>query len=301
MNTVSLLLPDFSLILIGLLLFRATDWGETFWTGAEKLVYFVLFPALLFYSISRTPLHFQTSGAMILIGVLALLSAIALTWIGKPLLNGSAPTIPLLYESGMQTAFRFNSYIALALASRLAGDEGAGLIALLIGFGVPLCNMAAVHALVQKDGRLLRELIRNPLLLAAGGGLLFNLLGLTLPDAAGAVLSRLGSASVALGLLLVGAGLRLSDMREGKLISAYFILIKLLILPTLAYAMARYAGLPPLQLQILVLFCSLPTSASSYVLAMRMGGNGPLVAFQISAGTALSALTIPFWLRLVGI
>jgi malonate transporter len=299
MNPISLLFPDFALILIGLMLFRITDWGAEFWAGAEKLVYFVLFPSLLFYSTARTPLHFETTGAMVLIGTLASLTAIALTWIGRPLLRSQArkvPDQPLQYESGMQTAYRFNSYIALALTSRLAGEEGAGLAALLIGFGVPLCNMAAVHSMVQKDGHLLKELARNPLLIATAGGLLFNILGLNLPEVVGAIFTRMGNAAVAMGLLLVGAGLRLAGMHQGKLISAYFITIKLLIVPAVAYAMARYAGLPLLQMQILVLFCGLPTASSAYILAARMGGNGPLVAFQISAGTVLSALTLPFWL-----
>jgi malonate transporter len=304
MNTVSLLLPDFTLILIGLILFRITNWGGEFWAGAEKLVYFVLFPSLLFYSTARTPLHFETTGSMVLIGTLASLSAIALTWIGRPLLRSQArkvPNQPLQYECGMQTAFRFNSYIALALTSRLAGEQGAGLAALLIGFGVPLCNMAAVHSMVQKDGHLLKELARNPLLIATASGLLFNMLGLTVPEVAGAVFTRMGNAAVAVGLLLVGAGLRLSGMHQGKVISAYFITIKLLIMPAIAFAMARYAELPPLQMQILVLFCGLPTASSAYILAARMGGNGPLVAFQISAGTVLSALTLPFWLWILNV
>jgi malonate transporter len=302
MNTVALLFPDFALIAIGLILFRITDWGAEFWAGAEKLVYFVLFPSLLFYSTAQTPLHLETTGAMILISALSTLSAITLTWIGKPLLRSQARKVPeqaLQYECGMQTAYRFNSYIALALMSRLAGEQGAGLAALLIGFGVPLCNIASVHSMVKKDGHLLRELARNPLLLATAGGLLFNLLGLTIPEVAGAIFTRMGNAAVAIGLILVGAGLRLAGMHQGKAISAYFISIKLLILPAIAYAMARYAGLPPLQLQILVLFCALPTASSAYILAARMGGNGPLVAFQISAGTILSVFTLSFWLWVV--
>ena len=304
MNPVSLLLPDFTIILIGLVLFRVTKWSQEFWTGAEKLVYYVLFPALLFYSTARTPLNFETTGPMVLIGTLCTLTAIALTWIGRPFFRNQArkaPDQPLQYESGMQTAYRFNSYIALALTTRLAGEQGAALAALLIGFGVPLCNIAAVHSMVKKNGPLFRELARNPLLIATAGGLLFNAVGLTVPEVAGAVFTRMGNVAVALGLLLVGASLRLSGMQQGKAISAYFITIKLMILPAVAYAMARYAHLPPLQMQILVLFCGLPTASSAFILASRMGGNGPLVAFQISAGTVLSALTLPFWLWVLAI
>ena len=295
MQVISLLLPDFILILMGVIIFRITNWGEAFWAGMEKMVYYLLFPALLFYSTARLQLNLATTGKFVEVGVLALLAGVALTWIGKPFIKAG----PMTYESGMQTAFRFNSYIALALASRLAGEKGVGLMALLIGFGVPLCNMAAVHALAHRSGNLLSELMRNPLLIATGSGLLFALCGFTLPEVAGAVLSRLGSASIALGLLMVGAGLRLTGIREDKLMTTYFTSIKLLAVPGVAYVLGRWMELPELQLQIVVLFCSLPTASSCYILAARMGGNGPMTAFLISLGTLVSAVTIPFWLMLV--
>jgi len=295
MQVISLLLPDFILILMGVVIYRITSWGDAFWAGMEKMVYYLLFPALLFYSTARLQLHLETTGKFLQVGVLALLAGIALTWVGKPFIKAS----PMTYESGMQTAFRFNSYIALAIASRLAGEEGVGLMALLIGFGVPLCNMAAVHALAHRSGNVFQELCKNPLLIATGSGLLFSICGLILPEVAGAVLSRLGSASIALGLLMVGAGLRLSGMHEDKLMSAYFTAIKLLAVPAVAYFLGRWMGLPELQLQIVVLFCSLPTASSCYILAARMGGNGPVTAFLISLGTLVSAVTIPFWLTLV--
>ncbi|AEK63390.1 AEC family transporter [Collimonas fungivorans] len=292
MYIVNLLFPDFSLILLGAVLHRISNWGAEFWTGAEKLVYFLLFPALLFYSTARTPLSFDTSGKMLMIGMGALLGAIFLTWLGKPWIKAA----PMDYESGMQTGYRFNSYMALALAARLGGEQATGMMAMLIGFGVPLCNLAAVHALAHKSGGLFKELARNPLLIATACGLLYSLSGLPLPEVAGAVLSRLGNAALALGLLLVGAGLRLSGVQRAKALAGYFLAIKLLALPAMAWLLGQWLGLAPSQLQLVVLFCALPTASSAYILAARMGGNGPLVAFMISAGTMLSALTLPFWL-----
>ena len=155
MDILFLLLPDFSLIALGLLVHRISGWGDEFWAGLEKLVYFLLFPALLFYSTARLKVDLGVTGGLVQTGMLALLGGIVLTWLGKPLLRAT----PMTYESGMQTAYRFNSYIALALATRMAGEEGAGLMAILLGFGVPLCNVAAVHALAARNGNLLRELI----------------------------------------------------------------------------------------------------------------------------------------------
>lgn len=294
MSIASILLPDFSLILLGVILMRITRWGSEFWAGLEKMVYYVLFPALLFYSTSRTPLDFSATGRLIQAALLLVLGGVAMGWLAKPLFKVG----PMSFESALQTAFRFNSYMALAIAYRLGGENGTSMMALIIGFAVPLCNMAAVHALVHKSGGLAKELAKNPLLLATASGVLFNLSGLPMPEVAGVLLSRMGNASIALGLILVGAGLRLSGLAEGKAMSTYFIAVKLLAMPALALLLGRLFGLPWLQLQILVMFGALPTASSAYVLAARLGGNAPLVAFIISAGTLASIATLPLWLSL---
>lgn len=292
MSIVTILFPDFALILLGALLFRFTNWGDSFWTGLEKLVYFVLFPSLLFYSTTRTQLDFATAGKMLQVAIGALLLSVAIAWLAKPLFRPG----PMLFESGVQAAFRFNSYIALAIAFRLGGDRGTSLMALIMGFAIPLCNVFAVHALIHRGGGLFKELSRNPLLLSTAGGLLFNFAGLQLPEVVAITLSRIGNASIALGLLLVGAGLRMTGLHQARAMAAYFLLVKLVIYPAIALLLARLVGLNGLQLQIAVMFAALPTASSAYVLATRMGGNGPYVAFLLTAATVLSAVTLPFWL-----
>lgn len=294
MSIVTILFPDFALIFLGFLLVRYADWGQAFWGGLEKLIYYYLFPALLFYTTARTQFDFASTGKMLQVALLTLLAGIALGWLGKPLFKAA----PMVFESGVQTAFRFNSYLALAIASRLSGDKGTTLMALIIGFAVPICNVAAVHALARQGGGVLREVLRNPLLLATAGGMAFNLLGFTLPEIAGATLSRMANASLALGLIAVGAGLRLSGLHASKGLASWFLGVKLLAMPAIGLALGLLWQLPPPQLQIAVAFCALPTASSAYVLATRMGGNGAFVAFLISSGTALSVLTLPLWLSL---
>ncbi|MBC3871602.1 AEC family transporter [Undibacterium oligocarboniphilum] len=295
MSVFTLLFPDFSLILIGFLLARISHWGGHFWAGVEKIVYFIMFPALLFYTTSRTQFDFHATGHLLQVGVIATAAGMLLGWLARFLFRSP----PRIFESGVQTAFRFNSYIALAIASRLAGEQGTALMALLIGFLVPLCNMAAVYALAHNSGRLLKEIASNPLVIGTASGVACSLLQWHLPEGVNATLSRLGNASIALGLLAVGAGMRLSAIHEAKGIAAYFLSVKLLALPLIALLLGRWLALPLLQLQIVVVFCALPTASSAYVLAARMGGNGPFVAFLISASTILSVLTLPVWLHLV--
>jgi predicted permease len=204
------------------------------------------------------------------------------------------------FASGLQTAFRFNSYIGLALAARLGGSEGLALMALLVGCTVPLCNVVAVWALARHgETRLWGELARNPLILATALGIGTNLLGMHPPEVLATTLNRLGSASTALGLITVGAGLQLSGVTGTKGPVAWWTAVKLLAMPCLAWLAGRSLPLSAVQYQMLVLYASLPTASSTYILAVRMGGNGPMVAATISAMTVAAIATMPFWLSLV--
>lgn len=296
MSSALLLVPDFSLILIGWLLVRYTAFDRAFWSGVERLVYFVLFPALLLQSTNSAKFDFSSTSAMLGLALLTtafgMVGGYAVKWVLRP--------EPLDFASGLQTAFRFNSYIGLALAARLGGSEGLAMMAVIVGCTVPLCNVAAVWALARHgESRLWRELARNPLILATAGGLLTNLIGLHPPDVVAMTLNRLGSASTALGLMTVGAGLQMSGATGAIGPVAWWSGVKLLAMPCFAWAVGRMLPLTGLQSQIVVLFASLPTASSAYILAVRMGGNGPMVAATISVMTVLAIVTTPFWLSLV--
>ena len=107
---------------------------------------------------------------------------------------------------------------------------------------------------------------------------------------------RLGSASIALGLIAVGAGLRLTRVIVEKPTLAWLLVVKLIAAPTAAWLIASELALPPLQREIAILFAALPAASSAYILAVRMGGNGAVVAFLISASTVLSTVTLPIWI-----
>ncbi|WP_028310467.1 AEC family transporter [Derxia gummosa] len=296
MQTALLLLPDFALIALGVLLARRGGFAPQFWVGVERLVYFILFPALLVHSIARTSFHAGTALGLVQcsLGITlagALLGSLALAF--KPDARR--------FASGLQCAFRFNSYVALALASRLGGEPGTATMAVIIGVAVPLANAMAVLALARHSGAgLWRELARNPLLVATLGGLAFNLAGGTLAEPVAALLSRLGQASIALGLIAVGAGLQLRQLGVSRWLVGWFTFVKLGLLPLVAFGLAQALALPPAEARVVLLFGCLPTASSAYVLAQRMGGDGPLVAGLISLSTLLSMLGIPLWLGLLG-
>ncbi len=289
------ILSDFALILVGLALVRLWPraFDRAFWTGAEKLVYYVLFPALLFNSINAASFSLRNDLMTLAIAVGAFLVAVAAGFAARPLLKPA----PDVFASSVQTAFRYNSYIGLALAQSLYGARGVALLALIISICVPLANLFAVFALARHGQRgLARELASNPLIIGTLAGLVTNLLGWTMPPLVQSFLGRLGSASLALGLLCIGAGLTLASVHAQRAVLGYFSAVKLLLFPAAALALILLAGLHGVPAQVLVLFAALPTASSAYVLAARMGGNAAPVAFVVTFQTLLAMLTLPLWL-----
>lgn len=295
MNYAQLLLPDFSLILCGYLICRYTALNRSVWQPVESLVYYLLFPVLLFQSIVKSPVDISAASGLIGAGMLSGVIGIALAyslphwpWLGKHIDVRD-------HAASAQVAFRFNSFIGLAIAERLAGTQGLLMIAVLIGVCVPLFNVAAVWPMARHGQHsFARELVRNPLIIATGSGLAANLLGFQIPEWAVPTVSRISAASLALGLMAAGAGLQFGLLTRGKALSVAVLSIRHLVQPLLAFALARLFGLDPVQTTVLLAFSALPTASTCYVLAARMGYNGPYVAGLVTLSTLLGVVSLPF-------
>ena len=295
-----LLFPDFSLILCGYLLCRHTALDRPVWAQVESLVYFFLFPVLLFQSIVKTPLDLGAASSLMGAGLSLGLAAIALAY-SLPHLPGLRGHIEAReHAASAQVAFRFNSFIGLALAERLAGSEGLQLIAVLIGVCVPVFNVAAVWPMARHAQRgFVRELVRNPLIVATASGLAANLLGFSLPDWAAPTLGRIGSSAIVLGLMAAGAGMQFGHLAQAKALGASVLAIRHVLSPLLALALVKVFGLPAVQATVLLTFSALPTASSAYVLAARMGYNGGYVAGLVTLSTLLGMLSLPFAMGLM--
>lgn len=294
MAIVALVLPDFLLIALGWALFHLLKYQAEFFNTAEKLVYYVLFPALLFSSILRTPISLSEASTLIGATTAIMACGVAMAWLAAPILRAPAK----LQASLAQCAYRFNTYMGLSLALSVAGTAGQSTMAIIVGCAVPLGNIAAVSGLAdRKDGHVVVEVLRNPLILATAAGLACNLAGISLPDFATDTLQRLGACAIALGLICVGATLTMQGLGTAAKLIGWMISVRLLAMPLAGLLVAFLLPLSPTEKHMLLLFSTLPTASSAYILAVRMGGDGRSVAATISLGTVLSAVTIPLWLQ----
>ena len=295
MNFAQLLFPDFSLILLGYLVCRYTALNRKVWEQVESLVYYLLFPVLLFSSIVRSPLDWQAATHLAAAGLSMGVAGIALTY-SLPHWPGLRSRIDTrLHAASAQVGFRFNSFIALALVDKLVGPPGLLMIAVLIGVCVPLFNVGAVWPMARHAQRgFARELVRNPLIIATVGGLTANLLGFMIPDWLAPTTNRIGQASLAMGLMAAGAGMQFGRIAQAKTLAVGVLGIKHLGLPLIALGVSLLWRLDPMQTQVMLMFSAVPTASSCYVLAARMGYDGAYVAGLVTLSTLLGMASLPF-------
>ena len=159
MSTTLILLPDFALILFGYLLRRRNYFSGEFWLGLEKFIYFVLFPPLLFRALVGHRIDPGASAGMLLAGAGFTLGGVLLGYLARWLFRLANAS----FASGIQCAFRFNSYIGFAIVGSIDGQAGVAAIALLFGLMIPLVNVISVSMLAKHSQQgMWRELAGNP-------------------------------------------------------------------------------------------------------------------------------------------
>ncbi len=299
MNHALILLPDFLLIAIGYVLCRFTALDRTLWQQVERLVYYFLFPVLLFTSITKTPIDFSATAILLQCGLLIGACGIGLSYFlpHVPFLKNHIQ--PRFHASSAQIAFRFNSFIALAVAERLASSNSSNgnavqAMAVLLGVCVPMYNVAAVWPMARQDRiPFAKELLRNPMIWGTVMGLLGNALSLTWPEFLAPSMMRIGNTGLALGLMSVGAGLQWSAMLQNKTLTSSVLCIRHLFAPISAAFLVRVFHLTGTNAIVLMAFSGLPTASNCYILAVRMGFDGPYAAALVTLSTLLGMVSVP--------
>lgn len=307
-ETVAALFPVFAVILIGHALYRARFVEPAFWQAAERVTFYVFFPALLVSNTASANLAGLRAGSMALalIGAIALVSVVACAARRVLALDGPA------FSSLVQSAIRPNVYVAIAAAVALFGADGLTAISVCIAIVVPTVNVISVFVLVRyaagRGGRadaanwrtVIQRVAANPLILACALGLLLNVSGLGLPPLIAPLLEILGRASLPVGLLAVGAGLDFPALRRAGGGVAVASALKLIAMPLLTWAIARPLGVDATAGAATLIMSSVPVSASAYVMARQMGGDAALMAGSITWTTMAAAATMPLMLLLSG-
>lgn len=289
------LLPIILLIGLGIELRRRRFLAEAFWPQAERLGYFILLPALFFHGLATARLDAVPIWGLTAALILSTLSVATLLVAARPLIPLDGPG----FTSVFQGSVRFNNYVGVTLAAGLFGAEGIALAAICNAAIVPTVNILCVlvfarHGTTRLSAHgILRQIAANPLILACLGGIAVQALGLQVPSGIEPALRALGTASLPLGLLCVGAALNFGVARQWVGSIAASSAAKFVAMPFATFAAGQAFGLDGQALAVALLFQAMPTASSAYIMARQLGGDAPLMAGITAAQTVIAIAAVP--------
>ncbi|MEQ1752696.1 MAG: AEC family transporter [Micropepsaceae bacterium] len=295
-NVVTALLPVFAIIALGCILRSVRLLTDEQWRSVERLTYFVLFPCFLFGAIAFANFSGEPIGRLALGLSGAMLVMAAITYAFRPVLSLSGAAFSSLFQG----AVRWNSYVALGAISAVLGPKGLALVAIAVAVMVPLANalcvMVLMHHASEKEASpwlLLKQMLQNPLILACLAGIVFQVLGISLPAIAYTTIDLVGKAALPLGLLAVGASLDFSDIRTRPVPIIVASILKLLVMPLLLASGSFVLGITGAAQTAALICAAVPGAPSSYILARQLGGDAPLMAGITTTQTIAAMVTMP--------
>ena len=310
------LLTTFVLIVVGAVLRTRLRFRETFWEDLERLVYWILLPALLVLGLARADFADIAVGRFVTALVGSCLVGAALAVAARRFAVGADGPA---FTSMFQGTVRFNNYVGLTIVTALYTVDGLSLAALANAVLVPVGNILSILALARfgrHDGvrpRVVRAVVTNPLVLACALGLLLNVgsrsgaaavlwaapVSQLILASAQMLLQVLGQAALPVGLLCVGAGLRIPESwRIAARVIGTTVVLRLACVPAATLLLCRTLDLSGPAGITVVVFAALPTATSSYLLARRLGGDAPLMATITAGQTVVAFVTLPLWVLL---
>ncbi len=297
--------PIFWVIMLGYCIKNYLIKEDNFWSNLNRLTYWVLLPAFLFYHTSLAELTTDlVKDILIVLCVSAITVAVLTIIVCKRYYS------PSDLSSILQGGCRHNTFIAFILSDLLYGQQGLYYAAASTAILVPFTNIFVIFimTLILKEGksdtlldkrdRLLKESLTNPFLLSIFLGFIFNFLDLGKIFIFHDTLQLLGRSGLTIMLLCIGSSLVLSYITSSLRVVMISMLYKYIVFPICVFIIGFMVALPKEAFLVAIIFSCVPTATASYALASQMGGNRYLMANIISAQTLLCLFSIPITLVL---
>lgn len=300
---ITALIPILCLILLGFLLKRIQFVPDATWPGLEKLTYFILFPALIVYSLGRQQLDDNTWWPVLQVILVVLFAGamVLIVWF-KIWGRVSNATFTSIFQGGV----RFNTYIAFAVAQSFYGSKGLAAAAVAAGFMIVLVNLFCVLVFsIWSTGRSITlkrvflDVIGNPMIIACAIGWFLNLSGIGLPSISAQIVEIIARAALPIGLLVVGAALRLDAVRGHVQAITLSSTIQFVVNPLVTWLMVQSIGLTGVAAATLIIMFMTPTATAAYMLSRQLGGDSETMASIITFQTLFAFVTMPITVLLL--
>ncbi|MFH2131548.1 MAG: AEC family transporter [bacterium] len=290
--------PVFALLGIGIILRRYDLTGDLFLKTADRLVYFIFFPALLFWKIGSA----SSTGEMDLTYCLVVLIVIVLIFILSLILIHVFHISNFGAGTFSQSAYRFNTYIGMAIVINAFGAEGVQYFGIMISIAIPIINVTAVLTLIWYSGRRIdakhtflmmsRAVVSNPLILSCLAGILYARGVGSFPNFLVNTFQLMTSVTLPLALLSIGGTLTFRGLRGYFNVSVIAAICKLILMPLIGYFLLQAFGVTGIPFKISMIFFALPTATSIYILSSQLNSDTEMASATILISTMLSFFSL---------
>lgn len=292
------LFPVFALLFFGHLLKRFGFTHAVFLKTADKLIYFIFFPAMLFWKIGATASERIGDAGLYKAAVCAVASVYILSSLYIKIFKVPA------YQAGSfsQSCYRFNTYIGMAVVINALGEDGIRYFGILIGLIIPIINIFAVTtlswyaekkvALLQRVLLTVKALVSNPLIIACFAGMLYSKMIGAFPVFIDSTFRLASSITLPLALLSIGGALTTASIKSYFKLSLVACLFKLVILPAAGYYFLSVFDVTGVAFKAGMIYFTLPTSTALYILSSQLSSDTQLASSAIALSTMLSFISL---------
>jgi hypothetical protein len=299
------LLPVFALIGLGTVLNHIHLTSEAFLKTSDRLVYFIFFPAMLFWKIGSAPPVDNSATDL----VIAALSAVVIVYLISAVCLKLFNVSPFTAGSYSQSCYRFNTYVGMAVVMNALGEPGVARFGILIGFLIPLINVLAVSTLIWYSGQsisagerlriTLRAMISNPLIIGCLAGMAWSRGVGAFPVFVDNTLGLAAAVALPLALLSIGGTLTLNTLKNNMAHACLGSAIKLIVMPIVGWVCLDAVGASTLSVKVGMLFFSLPTSSAIVVLSSQLNSDTEFASAAIVLSTLFSFFSMSVVLSIV--
>jgi predicted permease len=289
------------MLVIGFLVRKFKLLNEEELPHVNNVIFYVLYPLLLYSSLSKVDISQAIDAKLILFTLAATVAVYSGSLIFSLLVEKNNDSRGAMTQAIFQSNFVI---MGLPLVANIYGNQNIAVTSVMLAIIVPVNNVLAVVTLETfrgskiHFGRILMGIIKNPLILGAFAGILAMIFHIRLPEILDKTITSISVAAAPMALIILGASFHFSSVVRCRRNLIFTILGRLVVVPGIGLTIAALAGFRDIAFVTLIGLFATSSATSSFTMAQQMDSDSELAANSVVFTAALSCLTMFFWVFL---
>lgn len=268
--------------------------------SVSTVALYLMTPALMFQTFYKTELN----RTFLQIVIYVVLLSVIIIWLMKGIGIFRKYTPSVTSSLILATAFMNNGNFGAPVVLFAYGDKGFQYAVIILTLHTMIISTFGVYYAAK--GRMdikssLFSILKMPMIWGSIAGLLWQYLHIPLPENMYNAISLVADAAIP--TVMITLGMQLAELKPGNLqwgkISLALI-VRLLISPVIAWAIAYCLGAEPLLEKVMIVSAAMPAAAITTMYALQYDSEPDLVSSITLFGTLLSVITLSILLTVLG-